>query len=189
MRHGTLAGYAAHRCRCTACHAAAYRYEKRRRLDRSRGHRRIVPNTGTVRRLQALMFLGWRRGDIAERAGVSVGAVKEWMRGERITARTAARVAAIYDDMWSTPGPSKITAGKARHLGYVSPLAWDDDTIDDPDATPDVGAYVRPGCDLTPDELTAEVARLTRRGLTAAQIAHQLDVSERTVVRHRSRAA
>lgn len=37
------------------------------------------------------------------------------------------------------PGPSQRTRARAVRVGLVPPLAWDDETLDDPDAAPAPG--------------------------------------------------
>ena len=62
-----------------------------------------------------------------------------------VTAETTKR---IYDECWATAPTAHnhheqagITRARtvAAHYGWVPPLAWDDDTIDDPGAHPDLG--------------------------------------------------
>ncbi|HEY9370967.1 hypothetical protein [Streptomyces sp.] len=109
-------------------------------VDSHRG----IDSTGTRRRVQALAWMGWPASEVARRAGTTVGTLQTLILPfRRISVAMARRVAAVYDALWQTPGPSKIAAGKARSLGFVPPMAWDDDTIDDPAATPDLGQKVR----------------------------------------------
>jgi hypothetical protein len=65
--------------------------------------------------------------------------------GEHVRAGTARAVCALYDELWDQPPPEgthrdKIAASRARNRaaahGWPPPLAWDDDTIDDPDVVP-----------------------------------------------------
>ena len=153
-----------------------------------------VPSVGSRRRIEALIWNGYTVLQIADASGIHHSNIDRILHGHRpvILARTAQGIDQAYRALWATfPATSdwkaarNATASRNRAIarGYRPALSWDD--IDDPNAVPDYGA--EPTRDLTPDELTAEVARLTRRGLSAAQIAHQLDVSERTVVRHRGR--
>ena len=101
---------------------------------------RGIDSTGTRRRVQALAWMGWPKSEVARRAGTTASALQTLiLPTRRISVALARRVAAVYDELCLTPGPSKISAGKARGLGFVSPMAWDDDTIDDPAASPDLG--------------------------------------------------
>lgn len=106
-------------------------------LDAGRG---FVDATGTRRRLQALAVMGHPPRVVAERAGVSQR-VRDAMRGDvpKVSARVAAAVARVYDELWRTHGDSVRTCKYAERRGWVSPLGWDDDLIDDPAAAPLVG--------------------------------------------------
>ena len=75
------------------------------------------------------------------------------------------------------------TARMGERRGWAPPLAWDD--IDNPDERANYGH--NNDRTQTADELADHVARLTRAGLSASQIADQLDITRRTVVRHRRR--
>lgn len=101
--------------------------------------------TGTIRRLQALMAVGHDGQAISTRAGKH----REWasriLRGAAsqgyIEERTRVAVAEIYDQMWMdapTGSYANRTRAIAARRGYMPPLAWDDDTIDDPTATPQI---------------------------------------------------
>jgi len=111
---------------------------------------RPVTAQGVIRRLKALGALGWSTSAIAARCGLNVDTVKAWRRGEFTDPSLVAdRVVAAYDALsMRAPNPtgrferSAVTQVRQRAArnGWASPLAWDDDTIDDPDATPDKGA-------------------------------------------------
>ena len=107
-----------------------------------------VDSTGTTRRLQALVAMGWSQSELARRLGMLASNLGPIVHGRRgVTQATADAVRALYDELWSTPAPPSgrhgavptKTRNYAARMGWVSPLAWDDDTIDDPDATPDLG--------------------------------------------------
>jgi hypothetical protein len=104
----------------------------------------FVDATGTRRRLQALITMGHPMPMLAQRLG--------WLPSNLwslacedvgCTERTRQTVAALYDELWSKPAPDGL--GKTRAIqaatraGWHGPLAWDDDTIDDPKARP-IGA-------------------------------------------------
>jgi hypothetical protein len=95
--------------------------------------------TGTRRRLQALAVNGWTSRAIAERLGrKEQSTVLDIQSGRAATVRrwTADAVAALYDELWDVPGPSVKARAHAQRNGWLPPLAWDDDTIDDPAAVP-----------------------------------------------------
>lgn len=96
-----------------------------------------VDSTGTRRRVQALAWMGWPCREVAARAGTTERSLHTLIRPDRrISAALAARVAAVYEELCMRPGPSRITASKARGRGHAPPLAWDEVDIDDPSARP-----------------------------------------------------
>jgi hypothetical protein len=105
----------------------------------------LVDRCGTQRRLRALIALGWTARYLTRRLGMSsrtMGLLTADI-GAPVQAATRARVATLYDELALTiPAPSRgttIARNVARRNGWAPPLAWDDDTIDDPDARPDLG--------------------------------------------------
>lgn len=104
-----------------------------------------VDGTGTRRRLQALVALGWSQSKLCQHLGVTPNNFAVLIRRDRVQASTARAVRALYDQLWDVapPEPDAFHRGAAtrarnqaaRH-GWSRPMAWDDDTIDDPDAKP-----------------------------------------------------
>ncbi|BCK73946.1 hypothetical protein Srufu_078990 (plasmid) [Streptomyces libani subsp. rufus] len=108
---------------------------------------RIDP-TGTRRRVQALMTRGWSMRALAAQEGVLEDSFSRALRASRVTACFARMVAALYDRLWDkTPEEFGVSAASAHRMRLVAqrrvlhgPLAWDDDTIDDPAAVPALDA-------------------------------------------------
>jgi hypothetical protein len=107
--------------------------------------------TGSRRRVQALAVLGWPRTAMAEQLGMDVAHFNRAIRRTRIRAGLARSVKELYDAWWNqdplehgVPAQSvaRVRSDSAR-AGLYGPLAWDDDTIDDPAARPQTDA-VRP---------------------------------------------
>lgn len=107
----------------------------------------MVPAIGTVRRLRAMVALGYDWQAQAILLGVSRDQVRQWaMNPDGVTTRaTAARVAAYYDRWSMTPPPTATVAqrcnvsrarNRAQADGWTVPLTWDEGTIDDPTARP-----------------------------------------------------
>jgi transcriptional regulator with XRE-family HTH domain len=192
-RHGTPAGHRAHfragTPTCQPCRDAHTRHRKSMDyLKRTRGmESTLIPSLGTQRRIRALQAMGWTMNDIASRAGVTSRRVEQWLRHDQIHYTTAEKVAAVYEALSMTLGPSNMARVRARNRGYLPPLAWDD--IDrDPDpkrrrkadaawqGTIDHAIVERVLCgEKRPRKLTwAEGAEITRRlvarGLSWAQI-------------------
>lgn len=135
-RHGTMAARTFHRCRCPEAIAACVAYEKRRVLDQLAGRARTCPATGTVRRVRALYAIGWPAAHLAAELGISTSRLANFARQRTVRAGTAERVRKLYDRLSCTAGPSERLVRMARAWGYVPPIGWDDDTIDDPAAEP-----------------------------------------------------
>jgi hypothetical protein len=95
----------------------------------------LVSGVGTRRRIRALMAIGWSHKDMRARSGV-LTAVTLNQKGDLVTRSMHDRVSALYDELSMKPGPSGRTRARAAAAGYPSPLAWDDDAIDDPAAKP-----------------------------------------------------
>ncbi|EFQ84743.1 hypothetical protein HMPREF0063_10084 [Aeromicrobium marinum DSM 15272] len=99
----------------------------------------FVPKVGAVRRIQALLALGWSHAEQSKRAGV-VTATAMHQQGRWITATTHQRIDDMYRDLCMTPGPSEVTRRRAAARGYVPPLAWDDIDTDPTPAAADATA-------------------------------------------------
>lgn len=102
-----------------------------------------VDATGTRRRTQALVALGWSLTAQATRLGRTIQNHKYVLTTDRVTIRTARLVASLYDELSIVTPPPSFSATRARRWaqrnGWAPPLAWDDDTIDDPAAQPNLG--------------------------------------------------
>lgn len=144
--HGTWDAYTNDKCRGEACRKAWADYTRhRRRADAVmawNGRSRWVTNIGAARRLQALAAVGWGLPQIAELLGLhSDNVLTQWREGryQRMRPTTARRIAELYDQIWDQRPAGRYPV-KVRNIaaarGWVPPLAWDDDEIDDPAAKP-----------------------------------------------------
>lgn len=111
-----------------------------------------VDSTGSKRRIHALVRIGWTYAEISRRCGVNHCTLRKVALRPRVNADTAAKVAQAYRELHLTPGPAGHAVAAARRRGFLPPLAWDEDTIDDPSAVPDLGA----GVDSEVDEVLVE---------------------------------
>lgn len=214
-QHGTRGRYLIHRCRCFDC-----------RIGNSRalaGHSRGLPiaehdwasAAGVARRLQALYAVGWSWQRIASDMGVTLQAARRLATEprDRCMRSVYARVVAVYEDLSMRQPPFQtadekrsvtVSRNKSHAAGWLPPLAWDDDTIDDPDAKPYSGtpARFRHPVDevavteamagrrvtLTKAEHAEAVHRLTAAGYSAREIADRLGTNTRLVNRRRAAA-
>lgn len=217
--HATWLAYCNDKCRCAPCSDAwaVYTRERRRRIAEaswSRWPLYVSPHS-TMLRLQALATLGYGAAELATLLGTDACVIEAWRNGKPqwIFGSNAARVAALYDQLWDVPSKGryavKVTRLAARK-SWLPPLALDDDVLNDPHYThslhpnmqalplsvdPDfideiaveqaiAGRRVR----LTSAERAEAVRRLTAAGFSGRQIAERLHVSDRTVTRRRAAA-
>ena len=93
--------------------------------------------TGTRRRLEALVSIGYTPTHLKKLLGYNDDRIGRYLRkSRRITGAGAMKVQALYEQICMIPGPSDKARDTASALGYFPPLAWDEDTIDDPSAVP-----------------------------------------------------
>lgn len=102
----------------------------------------LIEAVGSRRRVEALITLGWTQVYLAGKVGMSEKALRRALKNPKVTAATARRLVVLYDELWKrrpyiTEIPAVLaerTRRQAQAAGFVGPLAWDDDTIDDPAA-------------------------------------------------------
>ena len=101
-----------------------------------------VDATGTRRRIQALGFIGHTRAALAAQLGTTADHLTYALYQPHVPEDLARRVRRVYNELWDVV-PAGAAADRARasarHNRWVSPLAWDDDDIDDPAAVPQMG--------------------------------------------------
>jgi hypothetical protein len=177
-RHGT-AGALRHGCTCPDARADNARRCKQRRVL---GNQDVFQSpVGTTRRLQALSSIGWPQSVLAARLGTDQAFVSYLQRGvgRSVTRATAAKVAAVFDALSMTPGPSQSSRMRSASKGWAPPLAWDDEAIDDPAASPVTWLP------STPVDRRAEFAWLVEGGETVERAARRVGVSLKTLDRER----
>lgn len=145
---------------------------------------RLVDATGTIRRLQALVAIGHPQNQLAERLGLTPGNFGRTLHTPQCTARRAREIAALFAELETVPGPSELARKRAARLGWPLPFQWDDDAIDDPDATPESVRRTRATALADRRTETAEqIEDLTAAGKSTKEIALQLGLSHRTIER------
>lgn len=154
---------------------------------------RKVSALGTRRRLQALVAAGYSRTYLCGRLGIRItnGCVLWTEERQQVLASTARAVEALFIELQMTTGPSTRARNEGRRRKWPLPLDWDEDSIDDPEATAVRSELVRKRrAELIEDiaERRAKVWQLTEYGLSAEQIAQRLNLSPRQVVRDRGAA-
>lgn len=105
----------------------------------------LINPVGTVRRVRALVAVGWPQAHLATHLGMLPSNFGQMLGREHVLVRRALAVRAMYEALWRTdPTEHGATvAGVTRARKHAAdrrwaPVgAWDDDTIDDPGAFPD----------------------------------------------------
>ncbi|WP_405964788.1 hypothetical protein OG713_34630 [Streptomyces sp. NBC_00723] len=100
--------------------------------------------TGTRRRIEALRAIGWSARALADASGAGETSIERICLGQpTVRATVAARIATAYMKLHRSPPAPSRSATRARNYaisnGWAPPGAWDDDTIDDPNAQPEFG--------------------------------------------------
>lgn len=143
-----------------------------------------VDATGTRRRLQALVAVGWPQRALAPRLGISREQVNEQIhRLAEVEVATVRAVIALYDQLWDVDpvqcGIAPRWAEHARRLakrnGWAPPAAWDDATIDSPAAEPDLGESVDRYSAIAEDAQWL----MDAQGYTREQAALRLGITQR----------
>lgn len=151
-----------------------------------------VSAVGTLRRLQALQWCGWSSRKIAAKAGLSKQAVQSilWGRYPHVTFSTAQAVQRAFVAIWDQiPEPSgQVTYIKrlARERGYAPPIAWDDDTIDDPEASPYKPPTWRDDFDPEADK-DRELQELVNFGFSIPELARMWKITPQSIERRLDR--
>ncbi|KAA8884252.1 hypothetical protein F3087_34070 [Nocardia colli] len=96
-----------------------------------------VPLVGAQRRLRALVADGWPQARLAHELGMRPSNMGPLMHGDRpITAGRYRDVVELFARMQLTPGPSQRARDYGRAHRWARSWQWDEDTIDDPNASP-----------------------------------------------------
>ncbi|WP_435058420.1 hypothetical protein [Streptomyces sp. bgisy060] len=102
----------------------------------------MVNSLGAQRRLQALYALGHWRKTVAEASGLTPQTISELLRGTwaRITVACDDAVRVAYAQLSMSLDNCERNLIRARREQWAPPLAWDEETIDDPMALPALDA-------------------------------------------------
>lgn len=195
-RHGSQSAYNHYGCRCTGGKEAARLYRKRHRQNRQPAG--LVDSTGARRRIQALMAMGWPKAEIGRRLGMShPNSLSHVLGRDQVRRDTHESISALYEKLCMTSGPSALTRGKARALGYRTALAWNNIDLDpepvtvepDSDQVDPVAVVLAVAGDppevLRDVDRRAAVAELVRRGEATTQIAARIGITEKQADRDR----
>jgi hypothetical protein len=137
-RHGDSSAYQKYGCRCPEARNTHRIRQKRARHGTAQPA--LVDSTGTARRIQGMVAVGWTYQHIADRLGLtSPTSLGPLARLEQPTVHivTARKIAVVAADLGWRPGPSEQSRRRARAKGWLPLAAWPDGAVDDPHATPD----------------------------------------------------
>ncbi|MGW9032080.1 hypothetical protein ACWGQ5_50460 [Streptomyces sp. NPDC055722] len=105
----------------------------------------LISPLGTRRRAHALVAVGWPQQHLAARVRVLPRNFGQMLGREHVLVSRALAVRGMYDELWNadpaeygaTPGGIARARAYAAAYGWAPVGAWDDDTIDGPEAFPD----------------------------------------------------
>lgn len=115
--------------------------------------RGLVDAVGLQRRIRALQALGWTQRELERRMDLHPRRLSTVLRRPQVYTPIARAISRVYDELSMTLGPSQKTRAIARNQGWPPPLAWNDDEIDDPSATPNHAVHVATTADERIEEL------------------------------------
>ena len=157
----------------------------------------MIDDTGSARRLQALISPGWSGVRLADKLKIQRRNLQDAIDGGGlITVKFARRIRELYDTLQNTRPPEatpveKRSASRSRNLarrkGWSLPIAWDDDTIDDPNSEPwrDTGKHTK---GPHPRVQLEDVEWMLADGATLIQVATRLHATPESVERALYRA-
>lgn len=149
-----------------------------------------IDPTGTTRRVQALVAVGWSLTRIGERIGISSTNMPALIDARQVQVRTAAKVRGAYEQLaYSSPpaasSQQRAAITRARRMGaqrgWAPPAAWFLVDIDDPDAAPDVEGVRATKPRRAPEELVEDVEWFVRTGIGREEAGRRLDIADHTL--------
>jgi hypothetical protein len=142
---------------------------------------------GARRRLEALARIGYSSTDLAELLNLDVGHFADGFAD--VPPYKWGAVDALFGRLELVEGRSRHAREEAIRRGYAGPLAWDEDTIDDPDAEPqgvEPRGYRR--INRTPPDFAEMVAEHRSLGRFDEDIAERMGLTLRTFQKRLHRA-
>lgn len=139
---GTVAGHVRHlktgEEACDACRRAKAEYQAMRRKAAALGRPLMTDAFGSQRRVRALWANGWTRKELAQRIGMhkrTMDRLIDTIPAKKISRLFAERIVLLYDFAEDSRGASRTLKWAVKKEAAPT-LAWDNETIDDPNAQP-----------------------------------------------------
>ncbi|MFD9053328.1 hypothetical protein [Streptomyces zaomyceticus] len=138
-----------------------------------------VTETGLLRRLRAMCAAGWTLPAIALAGATTAKSLTDFTRTRTSTPSVRGAILTAWSRLSHQPGPSHRARRRAAAKAWDPPLAWDEHSIDDPDAAPN--GTRTPGFPQRWDTclLQHELAFFTRYGLSHSECFRRLGLSTR----------
>lgn len=100
-------------------------------------HGRVMTlGVGPQRRIRALVAMGYSVHALSELTGLTVHKLSTLPSDQLVPTAVWHVINDVYEHLSMTPGPDEQGRDAAREEGWATPLAWDDDEIDNPRARP-----------------------------------------------------
>lgn len=130
--HGTWKAYQNDKCSCDSCRAAWSKYIKQWKHRQSKGET-LIPAAPHILKLRCLAALGYSQRMLGkEMDGLARETVRQLFNAQHILPRTAALIDKTYRRLCmqvppATTRESRQARARARKLGWLPPLAYDEE--------------------------------------------------------------
>lgn len=104
-----------------------------------------MPAVGARRRIESLYAFGYTMNSLSQMSGVCKASISKIVRGDQdwISLENDRRIREVYRKLEMTPGTDNRARIDGARRGYVVPMLWDEEAIDDPKAKPSKYALER----------------------------------------------
>lgn len=141
----------------------------------------VIAALGTIRRLRALVTIGYPLFELAHRLKVEASELDRIVmrRPTVVSDELAAAVRALYDLLHAVPGPNDAARRYGRQHEWAAPFAWEDTAaLDDPKARPEgVPRKPRGVRPVIPKDFPEMVADHRALGHSDVEIAAAMEIS------------
>lgn len=130
-KHGTRDAYQSDKCSCGPCRVAWSKYQKRWKYRQSKGET-LTPAGPHILKLRCLAALGYSQRMLGNEMGIARESMRDLFTTEHILPRTARLIDKTYRRLFmkvppATTRESRQARARARKLGWLTPLAYNED--------------------------------------------------------------